>query len=74
MYDGTLAGLKFATPKIIAGGMLGLPLTAVIGPTVGMIALGALGVACIGGYFAAIKTVEKKKSVSGSLEVSIPSL
>ena len=44
MYDTAIAGLKAATPKIIAGGFLGLPLTAVVGPTAGLIAVGALGV------------------------------
>ena len=71
MYDTAIAGLKAATPKIIAGGFLGLPLTAVVGPTAGLIAVGALGVICIGGYLAAMKTVHPNPE---SNSVSIPAI
>ncbi len=71
MFDTALAGLKAATPKIIAGGFLGLPLTAVVGPTAGLIAVGALGIICVGGYLAAMKSVHPTPESNG---VSIPAI
>ena len=74
MLDGTFAGLKIGAPKIVAGGgMLGLPITAAVGPVFGMIALGAFGVICISGYLAAIRTVQNRHPATSQM-ASVPAL
>ena len=59
MQDGVAALIKTLSPKFIAGGFMGLPLTAVIGPTAGILALGGIGVACFIGLNAAVQSMQR---------------
>ena len=73
MYDGVIAGLKAATPKVLAGSLLGLPVTAVVSPMLGVLALGAMGAVCVGGMFVALKSVENAAATT-EVALSTPSL
>jgi hypothetical protein len=61
MFDPTLAGLKFAAPKLVSGALLGLPITVAIGPGLGLVVVGVLGAACIGGYISAVNSLAHSK-------------
>ncbi len=63
--DLSFAGLKVAAPKVVSGMWLGLPLTVAIGPGLGLVILGVLGAACVGGYVAATK-VKSREDVAVS--------
>ncbi|CAA7624018.1 hypothetical protein [Magnetospirillum sp. SS-4] len=62
MFDIPLTGLKLAAPKLLSGALLGLPVTIAIGPGLGLIAVGVLGAACIGGYASAVGSLTHAKS------------
>ncbi len=59
MFEAPIAGLKLAAPKLLSGAILGLPLTLVIGPGVGIVVVGAFGLACLGGYWAAADSLAR---------------
>ncbi|WP_161539749.1 hypothetical protein [Paramagnetospirillum kuznetsovii] len=62
MFDIPLTGLKLAAPKLLSGALLGLPITIVIGPGLGLVVVGVLGAACVGGYISAVNSLPHAKS------------
>ena len=62
MLDIPLTGLKIAAPKLLSGVLLGLPITIAIGPGLGLVAVGVLGAACVGGYLSAVNSLTHVKS------------
>ena len=62
MIDIPLTGLKIAAPKLLSGVLLGLPLTVAIGPGLGLVVVGVLGAACVGGYVTAVNSLARGKS------------
>ena len=61
MYDIPLTGLKIAAPKLLSGALLGLPITIAIGPGLGLVVMGVLGAACVGGYVSAVNSLANGK-------------
>jgi hypothetical protein len=61
MFDTPLAGLKLAAPKLLSGALLGLPITLTIAPGLGLVVVGVLGAACVGGYISAVNSLTHSK-------------
>ena len=57
MSDISTAVIKAISPKILVGGLLGLPVTAVVSPALGLVFLAGASVICAIGFGAAVRYI-----------------
>ena len=63
MSDYSTVVIKALSPKILVGGLLGIPVTAVVSPALGLVFLAGACVVCALGYGAAIRKIHKTPDI-----------